>query len=220
MTKKISPIKLFSLAVFLVSTFMQLASASHAPQGREIIIDLNNGVSAAEYRYVDYYGTPIYKVYLVDSNSYYRPRPNYYSNSYYPQYRNYPYQYNYGNSYGPSYLNYRYFDNDNCQYFDRDDLKWREDKVCAWANKGGFREEVQRKRAINFLYDSATNRYASNFGVESGKAFDYNFENPKNPSDWRNKPAYDPITYGVNGRYNYYYKPRLDAQTGAYDWRF
>lgn len=197
-----------AIAFAFFAAYVSSASATHSPHGTEIIYDLHNGVSATDYRYIDHYSYPAYKIYYDDdAEVYYRYADRAYASPYH--YANY-YNYNYG---------YRFRDSDNCNYFDRRDLEIEENKICAWANKGDWREEIQRKRAINFLYNSATERYYNNEYKLSGEAYDYNFNDDADESAFRYRYAYSPRLDGVNSKYNYYYEPQKDAN-GAWNWRF
>ncbi|MBU0907215.1 MAG: hypothetical protein KKE05_03605 [Nanoarchaeota archaeon] len=132
------------------------------------------------------------------------------------------YTYTYGNY--NSYGNRGDYDS-SCRYFDYGDLEWHTDRVCQWVEAGdGWKEETIRARAVVWQSNSYDNRYNIQFGRSSGDAFYYHYgdKSETSPSDWRYKTAFDPRvdnTY-VKGYGYYYYQPRYDYTTGAYNWRF
>ncbi len=128
--------------------------------------------------------------------------------------------YNYG-PYGYGYYNARplsYYR--TCYSYDCDDLRWEKNPVCTWIENGdGWREEYRRARAAVWVSNSYDKRYNQVYGETSGEAFYYEDESATdNPSDWRNKPAYDPRVYGSNG--DNYYAPRYNYESGTWNWRY
>ncbi|MBS3077759.1 hypothetical protein J4233_05845 [Candidatus Pacearchaeota archaeon] len=123
------------------------------------------------------------------------------------------------------YGNYVYDYDSSCKYWDNGALKLRTDKVCEWVENGdGWREEVQRARAVVWVTDSYDARYNIQAGRSSGDAFYYHYgdKSATSPSDWRYKQAFDPRIDNeeVMGYNYYYYEPRYDYATQTYNWRF
>jgi hypothetical protein len=122
--------------------------------------------------------------------------------------------------------NYNYYgSNHDGYYWDNEDLKWRKDPVQEWINNGdGWREQVKRARAVNFLVTSWDERYAMASGKTTGEVFSYNDgatdTKAESSTNWRYKEAYDPLVHGVDSYKNYYYEPRYDSQTQTYNWRY
>lgn len=119
--------------------------------------------------------------------------------------------------YSPGYNNYgnqRYSGYSNNNYY-RKDGKWYLDRPSS-------RAERQKIKAVKWVLDSYNARYKLNDGKTSGEAFYYDIpqagENVQG-SNFRNKPAYDPLFDGVDPKNNYYYKPQVDS-SGAANWRF
>lgn len=125
----------------------------------------------------------------------------------------------YGRYYGGDIDEERY-----CRYWDRGRLEWRRDRVCEWVNKGDWKERTQRTRAAIWQSNSFDNRYNLLGGQSSGDAFYYHYgdKGETKPNDWRYKRVYDPRIDNeyVMGKGYYYYKPRIDKETGTYSWRF
>src|SRR3989344_6042983 len=56
------------ITAIILATALQIARAyDFRPHGREYVIDFDDGISYRDYRYIDYYGRPIYGVYYKDN---------------------------------------------------------------------------------------------------------------------------------------------------------
>ena len=190
------------LALTFIALFMQNISASYI-DGTEIVISANDGIYARDYRYVNSYSEPQYRVYVDDD---YDLNVNEYRYN-----NNYPRTYygDYYSTYNPNlYGSYDYYNNPRTRYyyFDKNDVK----------------KYLVRQQVSSFIDRSSYSRYDLNYGQNSEvfcDTLDCQDTNP-NPTNFRYKHAYDRRIEGTGSYQNYYYQPQKDPNTGAYNWRY